>query len=400
MKDRCSYQLSCSAIAAMIFLVSCSFSGVDLPAVSTSAPEEFIIGVDSNYVPAMEEDGLSWTVDGKKIDLFEQFADQGVNYLRLRVWTKEEGESGRDYAARTARRAQKSGINPLPVFFLSEGWADLFKQPAPAAWKDLSLTERAEAVRDYCRTTAQYFQQNGIKTELYQIGNEIDYGICGVFADKGTDRDNPEWMAENIWTKAARLIRASQEGIRAVDPTARFVIQLARWWDPEFCRRFFETMIEENVRIDFLGLSYFPTSGLGSDRSLAGFEKIVERLSGELKKPILIMEYGYPSVSEFSGQFSMWNHPVPGYALSPEGQKEWLNDFLDLCRENENIAGAFYWSPEWYSSEIWSAFSLFNASGESQPGLEALSSYSQPETDGQDKEADRTDQALGKEQTQ
>jgi len=377
MKDSYTSGLNFLGLVTILFLFSCSSPRISPrrfsePAAKKAAGPDFILGADSNYALAMEEEGFGWRVGGKEIDLFRKFSGQGVNCLRLRIWTGKDGESGRDYAARTALRARRKGLRSLLVFFLSENWADLFKQPAPSIWRDLSLSERAEAVRCYCRGTARQFRQAGIDTHLYQVGNEIDYGICGVFAKDETDRNNPAWLDENIWKDAALIIRSAQEGIREADPDANFVVHLARWWDPEFCIAFYKAMSTEDVQIDYLGLSYFPTSGLGSDNTLPGLINTINKISQAVEKPVLIAEFAYPSAAEFSGQFSMWNHPVPGYSLTPEGQKEWLKDFLEMCRKHTNIVGAFYWSPEWYDSEMWSAFSLFFNDGRAKPALNVL----------------------------
>ena len=63
---------------------------------------------------------------------------------------------------------------------------------------------------------------------------------------------------------------------------------------------------------------------------------------------------------------------VPGYPLSPGGQQHWLTDFIKFCDDNPKIAGAFYWSPEWYGEGMWKAFALFGADGNAKSAWNAF----------------------------
>ncbi len=348
------------------------FPAGDESAILRESKKDFMLGVDSNYALSMRREGFKWKIGERTVDLFRLYSEQGIGWLRVRVWTGISGPSGSQYAGQLALWGQENGVNPYLVFFLSDTWADLFKQPAPAAWRNMSLAERAAAVRGYSRDTARYFRSIGVKTHLYEIGNEVDYGICGVFAGEDTDRENPDWMKEAVWKDEAAIIKACQDGIRDVDPGARFIIHLAHWWDQEFCIACFQTLSEAGVRIDYPGLSYFPTSGMGRDNTQDQFGDTVRRLTSALGRPMIVAEYAYPGSAAIPGQFSSWTEPVPGYPLNPEGQGHWLAEFLDMCYSNADIAGAFYWSPEWYATDIWQAFSLFSSSGEAKTALSAL----------------------------
>jgi arabinogalactan endo-1,4-beta-galactosidase len=135
-------------------------------------------------------------------------------------------------------------------------------------------------------------------------------------------------------------------------------------------------MMAQGVVVDYPGLSYFPTSAKTGENSNAALLKQVRKIREALGKPVLICEYGYPSVAGFPGQFAEWNHSVEGYPLDEEGQQRWLRDFVELVRGEKAIAGAWYWSPEWYDSEMWQAFSLFRANGSPKP---ALKSFEKPQ---------------------
>ncbi len=120
-----------------------------------------IVGVDANYSLGMEKEGARWNWNGVEQNLFEGIAQQGVTDLRIRLWTRDDGANGKEYATQVVRQALKAGLDPYLVIFLSDDWADLMKQPVPAAWKDLTFDERTAAVRSYSRDIVTHFRKEG-----------------------------------------------------------------------------------------------------------------------------------------------------------------------------------------------------------------------------------------------
>ena len=336
-----------------------------------SARKDFMLGVDANYSLDLEGKGARWKWNGQEQDLFDGMRKQGARWFRVRLWTSDEGVNGKSYAAKVIERATKAGLTPYLVIFLSEDWADLTKQPAPKIWRDLPLGQRAEAVRQYARDTVRDLRERGLTSHVYEIGNEIDYGICGVFPGKHAKKD-PENLKSRIWPDAARVILACERGIKEADPAATFLLHIAHWWDADFCIAFFNFMKGQQVQIDYAGLSYFPSSNIGGSQTLAQFRDVVDRVSGAIGCPIVVPETGYPSTMDFAGQFASWRSEVPGYALTPEGQQRWLSDFLKFCMAHPKIAGAFYWSPEWHGEGMWKAFALFDEDGNARPAWSAF----------------------------
>lgn len=330
-----------------------------------------VIGVDANYSLGMEAEGRSWRWEDGSGDLFAGMSKRGVRGFRVRLWTGDEGLHGKQGATRVVKRALAAGLDPYLVIFLSEDWADMVKQPAPAMWKDLSISERSAAVKGYSREIVAHFRREGLTNHLYEIGNEIDYGICGVYPGKGTKK-TPESLGREHWPQAAEIIRASQEGVLESDPDAKFMLHIAHWWDADFCVAFFRFMLEKGVRVDQAGLSYFPTSNIGGSLEMSQFGAVVTRLHAAIGKPVVIPETAYPATSEFRGQFSRWKKEVPGYPLSPEGQRRWVSDFLGYCSAHPAISGVYYWSPEWCGEGMWKGFALFGVDGLARPAWSAF----------------------------
>ena len=344
-----------------------------LPCTDSTRPyplEIFRIGVDANFIPQAEQLDHSFRVGKQKVDPLELFATNGANSFRLRLWVGEEGESKLDYATELAQRAQRAGLRPYLVMFLAEDWADVNKQPAPVAWAGLSLEERAEAIRQYAYETARHFMEQGINLDFYEIGNEIDHGICGIFADTSHPRD-PASLREDIWPDEAKLIQAAIEGIREADPGACIMLHIACTWSPPFTLAFFKAMKDFGVEYDYMGLSYYP-SAFGMIMASRLCETLNE-LSREIGKPVVIAETAYPAEQPTGGLFGDWRKALPEYPLTPAGQAWWLADFLDGIRERGDVIGVYIFSPDfWFSGELWGPFALFDSEGEARPAISSL----------------------------
>jgi len=349
-------------------LVAAVFSAA---AAADTPPATPFFGVDANYSLGLEREGRQWRWDGAAEDLFTGMARAGVRGFRVRVWTGDDGPHGLNAAKEIVHRATAAGLEPYLVLFLSDDWADLMKQPAPTAWADLDLSERAAAVRAYSRDTVAALRRSGLTSHLYEIGNEIDYGICGVYPGKGTKK-SPESLGRRIWPEAAELIRASQAGVLEADPDARFMLHVAHWWDEAFLVAFFTRMRELGARIDYAGLSYFPSANIGGSLEMEEFFRVVAAVHAAVERPIIVAETAYPSTRAFSGQFGRWKRAAPGYPLSPDGQRRWLADFLDRCSHDPAIAAVYYWSPEWHGEGMWKAFALFDVDGTARPAWAAF----------------------------
>ena len=324
------------------------------------------VGVDANYSLDMEQAGTVWSWNGESSDLFAGMADQGVREFRVRLWMKDDGPHGKTYATEVVKRALAGGLNPYLVLFLSEDWSDMMKQPLPESLQGLSIEERAATAKTYARDIVTHFRAIGLTNHLYEIGNEIDYGICGEYPNKGAKK-TPAALSRRLWPNSALIIRAAQEGVREADPEAMFMLHIAHWWDADFCVAFFQFMLDHGVQLDFAGLSYFPSSNIGGSLEMELFGATASKVAQATGRPIIVPETAYPSTSDFKGQFSRWKYEVPGYPLTPDGQRRWLADFLAFCDRHPHIAAFYYWSPEWCGEGMWKAFALFDPDGKARP---------------------------------
>jgi arabinogalactan endo-1,4-beta-galactosidase len=354
--------------------------------------EEKMLGIDANYVTAMKNSLFHWRYHLRNIDVYPFFHSKGINYFRLRIFVKDNGSDSLPYAINTAKLVQAQGMKCSVTLFMSSDWSDIGKQPAPPQWNilynysNLSLEHKADIIRNYSQNTTRSLLDNGIDADLYEIGNEIDYGFCGIFEQNFTKQENISFMRNTTWTKEAYLIKAGIEGVQSVDFTSQFILHIAHWWDYNFSAAFFTTMKNNDIPLSYLGLSFYPSSGIfnislayqgigNGTLSQLKFRQNTEELANTFDTPLIVSEYAYPSSSLILGLFSSFNHAVKGFPLTRGGQKAWLHDFLQWANNHSFIAGTFYFSPEFHRI-IWSPFSLFTLFGNAKPGIDVFAEFS------------------------
>lgn len=332
--------------------------------------ENFRTGMDASYVIHSEGNGHGYRAGGQPVDAFELFAANDADAMRVRLWVGEKGESKLEYATQQARRGQEAGLKPYLVLFLNDYWTDINGQPTIEEWEKLAVEQRADKIREYARGIAQHMIDKSIPIDFYEIGNEIDYGIAGVYAQVNERRDIGR-LKVDIWPQESTLIKAAIQGVKDANPEARFMLHIANSWDPQFGSAFFRAMEQAGVEYDYIGLSYYPPAfgALAAGRLC----DTLDRLAGDIGKATIIAESAYPAEIPGKGLFGAWKHPLPGYPLSPEGQAWWLRDLLSGLRSRPDVAGYYYFSPGFYwNKEIWAPFALFDGSGEARLAIGAF----------------------------
>lgn len=337
------------------------------------AQKPLLVGIDANYALDMATRKKVWKDQSQLVDPLELFAKYGCQNARIRLWVGDEGINRLTYATQTALRAQQAGLKPYLVIFLSDDWADFVKQPVPAIWKELTSEKKLAAVATYTESVVRHMAQNGVEIEIFEIGNEIDFGICGEFEEEWPRRVSLEYMRTRVWPRMVPILKAAQAGVLKAQPKAKFIVHLSQWNNVDYCIPFWQAMRAADVQLDIPGLSYFPSSA--KEPAQRQFDYLcaqVGKLVDAFDKPVLLCEAGYPASAQFGGQFAEWNLPAEGYPLSDEGQAKWIAGLAGIIRKDPNFAGVFYWSPEWYDGGLWDAFALFDAHGMARPGVRSF----------------------------
>lgn len=225
---------------------------------------------------------------------------------------KNEFWSCREMGAEVMRRAKAVGMKLQLGFYLSDEAAHAGTQKRPAAWSGLSDSQLAVKVGQYARETAAYFKSAGLAIDVFELGNETDFGLCGyqlsdtILVPSGVDPLNtPSWMSQNVWSKYIPLLKAAIEGLREVYPSARFALHLAGFgYDrhPDLPTIFFRSMADAGVAYDIAGFSY-PYILTGSRAVPQPFYAHPVFLGAidaarALGKEVQILEFTYPAARE------------------------------------------------------------------------------------------------------
>ena len=104
-------------------------------------PEDFIMGMDASCVPALEDSGVKYyDHEGNEKDVYEILRDNGINYIRVRIWNDPYDKNGNGYgggncdvenAIEIGQRATKYGLKLLINFHYSDFWAAHESSRAP-----------------------------------------------------------------------------------------------------------------------------------------------------------------------------------------------------------------------------------------------------------------------------
>lgn len=343
---------------------------------------DFIKGADISFVDEIESEGGAFYEQGRKRDVLDILKDSGVNSARLRIWNNPEF----DYCnprktLKMAKRIKEKGMHFLLDFHYSDYWADPSKQYMPKAWENLSFEELVAAVEEFTATFITDLKEQDTLPDMVQVGNEITNGMIW-----GEGRVDGEHNTPEQWEKLSKLIAAGIRGVRAAtEGTAPIpvMIHIDRGGDNEGSRFFYDKLAQLNIEFDIIGLSYYSWW----HGTLEEFTDNVNDLAVRYHKPIVIVEVAYPwTMTPPDEQPLIFNREdwiYPGFPVSVEGQKRWLEELMQRIKAIPDGLGLglYYWEPCWIPSKPawsvghennWSNLTLFDYSGNKLDSLNAF----------------------------
>ncbi|MBR1861554.1 MAG: glycosyl hydrolase 53 family protein [Lachnospiraceae bacterium] len=319
--------------------------------------ESFIRGMDISSVLTEEASGVKYyDAAGNEEDLFKILSDNGVNYIRVRVWNDPYDKDGNGYgggnndaaaAAEIGRRAAENGMKLNVDFHYSDFWADPAKQMCPKAWEGMDVSEKASALYDYTVESLKTILAAGADVGMVQIGNEINNGMAG----ETKDGDVLELLKQG--SKAVRDVSAEYgKDIKIavhftnVDASTNIIKKA----------KYFET---NELDYDIYGISYY-SFWHGSVEHMKETMDYVKKI---YNKDVCVLETSFPYTDEdgdCSGNSVNAGDIVGDYICSPQSQ---ANAVWDVMKAMADIGGlgVFYWESAWlpvgteYESnmEIW-----------------------------------------------
>jgi arabinogalactan endo-1,4-beta-galactosidase len=380
--------------------------------------------------------GITFTdgkITAKNVDELQgMFASHGANEVYVRIATTQKyrtgfGDHSVERALERARMAKALGLPLNPELGLFNIYGDIRCQPAPdftdypeiklpGAWTSLKLQQMLPVLRQYGAAAARQITSTGAKVRIWDLGNEVEFGTAGVAVEpmpggcddtaggpgwyKAPDAVDPEigkmsmgklmwmreaarveWLKTHLWPYEAKMLAAVAEGVRSVDPQARFSTHVSGISSvlPGQAVAFFKAMQAGGFSPDELGMSYYPTSSAQPPDRLQAFKDTAMALRRELGRPVFVAEFGYPAAKMERG--FIWNDAVQGYPQTPEGQAAFIRDLVAWGRESNVLSGIRPWAPD-LPAPGWGPMSFFQLDGKTAVARPALSVFGQPASAG------------------
>ncbi|MCR5078588.1 MAG: arabinogalactan endo-1,4-beta-galactosidase [Bacilli bacterium] len=318
--------------------------------------KDFAMGVDASMVQTVEDaGGVYYNAEGKEQDIFEILRDNGVNFVRFRLWNNPErkvghhgyGGGNNSYATdlKMAKRAEAAGLNVMIDFHYSDFWADPDYQQCPKAWQDADYDEDNDEipalVKEFTKDTLDDFAKEGVSVDAVQIGNEINNGIAGYSINWNDTDSSFDYMA--------KVLKAGIEGAKSSNPDVKTLIHLANGGNKAEFETFFTAMDKRKVDYDIIGASFYPYLA-GSLEDLQNNLDNVSKLTG---KPVMVVETSWGYTTEYNAytanQYTKEDEDVGGYLTSEQGQATAVRDIINVLSKvpDSKGLGVFYWEPAW-----------------------------------------------------
>lgn len=303
---------------------------------------EPIRGVDVSSIIAIEEAGVKFYNEyGNRQDIFKTLADNGVNYIRVRVWNSPCDNNGNSYgggnndvytAAEIGKRAAQYGLKLLVDLQYSDFWADPGKQTVPKAWNGYSHEQKKQAIYDYTKESLRIISGAGGDIGMVQVGNETNCFFCG----------------ETDMYKICDLFSSGCKAVREFDSSVMIALHFANPATGYF-DWYAQVLNECSVDYDVFACSYYPYWHGTTDN----LTSVLKSIGDTYNKYVMVAETAYPYTDEdgdtFGNAVSSSSDGVDlRYDISVEGQAQCLTDvFQAVANVGKKGIGAFYWEPAW-----------------------------------------------------
>ena len=344
---------------------------------------DFIKGIDISTYLVETDSGVKYKdqsgqeVEGK--EFIRMFAQNGVNYIRLRVWNQPYdtdssgnklyyggGNNDIEMAVKicqlikeynTAYANTYGEVKVLIDLHYSDFWADPDKQTAPKAWKKMLIDEKTKAVAEFTKDCLAKVEATGVTVGMLQIGNETNNGICGesygtnnylaIFkagcdavkeynVSKGYTTENGTWIKRVVHFTDPHSVGTSLAlYLKTGDKDARDASNIT----------------ENAVDYDVYATSYYPywhgttenlNEMLGNIASTCDCEVMV----AETQYVYTNADYDGADNQAYEGKN---NIDLSQWPVSVQGQANEIRDVIDAVAQvddNKGI-GMFYWEPAW-----------------------------------------------------
>ncbi len=351
-----------------------------LSALSCPAAEPQI-GADLSFVPQLEQLRVQYRQNGVPYDVLTILRDADYGIVRLRLWhSPTELWHSTSATLAYSERAAAAGFDLMLDLHYSDTWADPGHQTKPVAWTDLSFTALVDSVYSYSYAVISSFAAAGLMPRYVQVGNEIGGGL--LWSDGRVGWPGSTWDTPPQWSQLTQLLAAGIAGVRDASPAdqqPQIVLHVAEGGDNTICRWFYDNVLAGGVDFDICGVSFYPWW----HGPLTNLAANLHDLATRYDKPVFVVETSYPwtlgSLDETVNFVWQASQLLPGYAATPEGQLNYLQDLYGIVRSaNGGLGGSggalIYWEPAFLAApgappNPHENLTLFDFDGDALPGL-------------------------------
>ena len=290
--------------------------------------------------------------EGKEASLLKVLSDNGVNYIRIRIWNDPYNEKGETYGGGSndvkagleiAKEAAKYNIKVLLGFHYSDFWADPAVQLLPKDWKkDKDNQEKmCLNVYEFTKETLEQFKDAGADIGMVQVGIEISQGMMGIMHKTKAN----VWQEEEKSTIIDSYLSAGARAVRECTPDALVAIHLDNL-NLGMYKDAMNAWERDNVDYDVLGASSY--AFWAGKNMLENVRKAGEYVASRGKLFAVLETSWLNSQKDADGTVNMANNTNGAvYKVGPQGQADMLSDLYNAILSNDNGLGAFYWEGAW-----------------------------------------------------
>lgn len=312
-------------------------------------PEDFILGMDASCVPALEAGGVKYYDHaGQEKDVFQILSENGINYIRVRVWNDPYDKDGNGYgggncdidtAIAIGKRATQYGMKLLVNFHYSDFWADPAKQMVPKSWKGMKIDAKAEALYNYTKDSLQKLKDAGVDVGMVQIGNETNGSFCGESSS-----------AVGGWKRICQLFSAGSRATREVFPEALVAVHFANPEKVTNYESYSKNLEYYQVDYDVFASSYYPFW----HGTLENLSQVLTKVHDTYGKQVMVAETSYAFTAEdsdfYGNTIGEGGGIVKDYPFTYQGQANLVRNVVDTVAHTPGGIGVFYWEGTWISS--------------------------------------------------
>lgn len=312
-----------------------------------------IRGIDISSYTALKKAGVKYyDNEGKEASLLKVLSDNGVNYIRIRIWNDPYNEKGETYGGGSndvkagleiAKEAAKYNIKVLLGFHYSDFWADPAVQLLPKAWeKDRNNHEKmCSNVYEFTKETLEQFKDAGADIGMVQVGNEISQGMMGIMHRTKAN----VWQEEEKSVLIDSYLNAGARAVRECVPDALVAIHLDTL-NLSIYKDAMNAWERDKVDYDVLGSSSY---AFWAGKNMLGNVRKAGNYVASRGKLFAVLETSWlNSQKDADGTVNMVNNTKDAvYKVGPQGQADMLSDLYDAILSNDNGLGAFYWEGAW-----------------------------------------------------